>query len=450
MTKIVNYIVNKITGNVQKSVISQNTKRLSFLAPGKDGKELLQKYYQQKIRKTIIITIGIAVLLTAAIVNQTYNSQIKEGNLLARNKYGKGTWEIDVNATIQEEKYPIKIEVKEQCLTKEEADVQINKLIKDLPLLIKGENTSIEQVVSNLNLQSSYPNYPFTVRWSSSDFSILQDDGRLGDTLPLKHRYKVVLHAVISYEDMQKETDISVTVCPPKLTKDEKQINMLEEQIQSMQNITKTDTFLKLPDNMDGKKINWKEKKDGIIPILVVLSVILIIGIWIGSDNDLLRKCKKRERSLTLEYSEFVSKLQLLIGSGMTIRGAMERMGADYIKQRKEGGKERYVYEELLLCIRKLQDGVSEVECYDYFGKRCSLLCYKKLSSLLAQNIRKGTSGLTYALSNETKMAFEERKQQARRMGEEAQTKLLFPMILMLMMVMVIIMIPAYFSFGGL
>ncbi len=56
----------------------------------------------------------------------------------------------------------------------------------------------------------------------------------------------------------------------------------------------------------------------------------------------------------------------------------------------------------------------------------------------------------SYKLENETKIAFEERKQQAKRLGEEAQTKLLFPMILMLTVVMIIIMIPAYMSFGGL
>ena len=40
-----------------------------------------------------------------------------------------------------------------------------------------------------------------------------------------------------------------------------------------------------------------------------------------------------------------------------------------------------------------------------------------------------------------------ERKGLAKKLGEEAGTKLLLPMMMMLCIVMVIIMIPAYFSF---
>ena len=44
--------------------------------------------------------------------------------------------------------------------------------------------------------------------------------------------------------------------------------------------------------------------------------------------------------------------------------------------------------------------------------------------------------------------AFEERKNMARRLGEEAGTKLLLPMMMMLGIVMMLIIIPAYFSFS--
>ena len=43
--------------------------------------------------------------------------------------------------------------------------------------------------------------------------------------------------------------------------------------------------------------------------------------------------------------------------------------------------------------------------------------------------------------------SFEERKELAKRIGEEAGTKLLFPMILMLLIVLVIVIVPAFLSF---
>ena len=71
-----------------------------------------------------------------------------------------------------------------------------------------------------------------------------------------------------------------------------------------------------------------------------------------------------------------------------------------------------------------------------------------KFSSLLAQNLKKGSRELLSMLEIETKEAFEERKNQAKRYGEEAGTKLLIPMIMILLVVMIVIMYPALVNFN--
>ena len=75
---------------------------------------------------------------------------------------------------------------------------------------------------------------------------------------------------------------------------------------------------------------------------------------------------------------------------------------------------------------------------------------YKKCASLLSQNVQKGAGGMLAALNQEAVNAFEERKAVARKKGEEAQTRMLLPMIMMLVVVMILVMVPACFSFGGL
>lgn len=77
------------------------------------------------------------------------------------------------------------------------------------------------------------------------------------------------------------------------------------------------------------------------------------------------------------------------------------------------------------------------------FGRRCGLQPYMKLSSLLEQNRRTGTKNLQQLLEQEMSAAWEEQKHAARRLGEEAGTRLLIPLFLMLIVVMVIIMVPA-------
>ena len=150
-----------------------------------------------------------------------------------------------------------------------------------------------------------------------------------------------------------------------------------------------------------------------------------------------------------MEYSEFVSKLQLLIGAGLSVRNAFARLAFDYQKRRQMGGRKRFVYEEVMMTVRKMENGESEEEAYEYFTKKCTPVCYRKLISIVLQNQKKGADGLKESLALEIRNAFEERKQEARRLGEEAGTKLLLPMMMMMGVVLMIIVIPAYFSFGG-
>jgi len=105
------------------------------------------------------------------------------------------------------------------------------------------------------------------------------------------------------------------------------------------------------------------------------------------------------------------------------------------------------VYEEMLITQREIESGKGETRAYEAFGERCELQKYRKLSGFLVQNLKKGNKQLCNLLEQEAAEAFDERKKQAQQLGEEAGTKLLFPMLLMLGIVIVIIMIPAVISF---
>ena len=88
----------------------------------------------------------------------------------------------------------------------------------------------------------------------------------------------------------------------------------------------------------------------------------------------------------------------------------------------------------------------TEAVSYENFGRRCDVQVYVRFGALLSQNLRKGTKGLTQLLKLEAIQAFEERKALAKRLGEEAGTKLWLPMFLMLAIVLIIVIIPAFLS----
>lgn len=108
----------------------------------------------------------------------------------------------------------------------------------------------------------------------------------------------------------------------------------------------------------------------------------------------------------------------------------------------------RYAYEEMKYARQKMKNGYSECQAYLDYGKRCGIHSYIKFGNLLEQNIRKGTKGLSEILESEVNDAYEERKALARKKGEEAGTKLLLPMGIMLVISMAIIIIPAFYQWA--
>ena len=134
----------------------------------------------------------------------------------------------------------------------------------------------------------------------------------------------------------------------------------------------------------------------------------------------------------------------------MTMHGAFTKIAFDYEKKKAESKnfKEiRYAYEEMLIVSYEMQSGVSEVKCYENFGKRCKENLYIKLGVLLSQNLKKGSQNVSVLLDEEMRNTLEVRKNLAKKLGEEAGTKLLLPMILMLAVVLIILIFPAFLSF---
>jgi len=157
---------------------------------------------------------------------------------------------------------------------------------------------------------------------------------------------------------------------------------------------------------------------------------------------------KERKEQMLLDYSDVVSKLLILLGSGMTLKQAWNRISAQYSdKRKKKETDKRYIYEEMLTTNHAMLDGESERSAYQKFGERTDLAVYQRLMRILLQNLQTGSRGLCQLLAQESESAMEERKALARKLGEEAGTKMLLPLMLMLGIVIAIIMVPAMLSF---
>ena len=114
-----------------------------------------------------------------------------------------------------------------------------------------------------------------------------------------------------------------------------------------------------------------------------------------------------------------------------------------------EGSFTQLSAERTAECRDQLANGIPEDEVYTQWGMHCEERSCRRLGFLLSVNLRKGNRQLLSCLEEEIRDTRQELQKKIRKKGEEASTKLLFPMILYLIIVMILVIYPAYQKLGG-
>ena len=443
--KISLFIIARTSIGSGKGGDGRMEERLRLLCLGQE-RISVQEYYARRIAVVLAVLfwgLGLSLLLEAALYQEEKKILIEQ---LQRPDYGKGERETKLEVSIQgeTEKSLIPIRISEQTYTAEEIQRIFGKVMEGLDVLILGENKSPNEVRTNLTLPKTAYNGVVSIEWILSPLDVLDDSGTIIKEVGTEGEV-VELKALLRYEKQEAEYTSFVHVYPPLRTAAEKLMTALEEELARADEVGKHEETLVLPSEIEGKKVSWSVPKESLGTVLAVGIVLIALLLYIQQDKKLDKLEAERKKQMILDYPELLFKLAMLLGAGLTIKGAFLKIASEY--QNRNAKKQRYVYEELILTCREMEHGVGEAAAYENFGKRCQESRYVKLGSVLSQNLKKGAKGLQELLEQEAAAGFEERKSIARKLGEEAGTKLLIPMMLMLVLVLVILMVPAVISF---
>ena len=315
---------------------------------------------------------------------------------------------------------------------------------EELPGLICGGNESLDCVREDLQLQEEYDDYPFTVTWKSDCMDVISPEGKV---YPQEQDSTVRLKAELAYDEYQWETETSVTVKNQNDVIDKSEKAVLEKMLENAQTSDPEQEAFMLPESIDGKKISWRQRNLTELQLLLG-TLVTIVAVFFFKDRDIHELVEKKKQEEKRKYPEILQKITLYLEAGLTVRAAVNKIAEDYEQTRKKGAKEQAAYEELLIAVREIRMGVSEGAAYEKFGKRTGVREYIRLSTFLTQNVKKGSTMLLQQLHEEAKEAEEMRMRNARKLCEEASTKLLLPMIMLLLVVMILIMFPAFSNVG--
>lgn len=169
----------------------------------------------------------------------------------------------------------------------------------------------------------------------------------------------------------------------------------------------------------------------------VVLMFAFVAYYYFGTATQ--NKILKRSEEMLLDFSNVVSKLALLTNAGMIMREAWEEVAYT---------GDTVLYKEMQETVNEMNNGVSEIDALFNFGTRCIIPEIKKFTSTIIQGMVKGNSELTYMLQEQSKEVWADKKQNVRRQGEKAASKLLIPIFIMFIGILIMVIIPIFTNLG--
>ena len=447
--------------------------------------------------------------LAAVLFLQQYQEgvrEIKQG-ISRSDREGEAREETFVARMEDGTRVEVPVEIFSRELSIEEKQELLDQAQQEFEQTYLGENDSENAVTEDLKFASRYVDGQVMAVYESSQPQYLWDDGTVhpdtlaqtGETEPVK------ITVNFTCQDMQMEYVCYVTLRQKTSTVENDENAGIQNAVKEQETASRTQQTFQLPDTVDGQKVTWRKTVDYRPLFLPVVGIVLIICIQQKPLQDKKKGQKLREKELLREYPTMVMQMSLLMGAGMTAVTAWERIAGRYdqrntvlpkhvqyskgytqnnvndkstvsleenvqygniskyrkgmpnagqtvqrIPIRAQTGRcvkvPRYL-EEMRITSREIRDGGSVRRSWEAFGNRIGLASYRKFVSLLIQNMDKGTKDTAFLLGQEAELVIEEQKNRARRLGEEAGTKLLFPMLMMLMVILAVIMIPAMMSF---
>lgn len=171
----------------------------------------------------------------------------------------------------------------------------------------------------------------------------------------------------------------------------------------------------------------------------VFIGTMLAVLIPIALANDLHRKVVKREREVILELPELLNKIVLLVGAGSTVQQAIK-----LCLERKRGEERHPLYRELFQMLREWEGGYSFQQALEGFSKRCGIQEVSAFTTAVLLNFRRGGGDFVIALRDLSHSLWERRKAVSRTLGEQASSKLVFPMVLLFLIIVVLVGAPAF------
>ena len=171
----------------------------------------------------------------------------------------------------------------------------------------------------------------------------------------------------------------------------------------------------------------------GGVGVIALLTILLAGALIVYLEYDLKDKVDKRREEIITDFPHILSKIALLVNAGVPLWETLEKVSR---------GGNGILYKELQDTLIEVHNGVPEYEAMRNLSDRCGIAEIRKFSTIINQNIKKGSSEMAASLIELSGTVWQERTSHVRQLGEKASAKLLLPIIMIFGGIMILVLVP--------
>lgn len=286
--------------------------------------------------------------------------------------------------------------------------------------------------------------------WGRTDYYITDKEGRVTAILRDEDAqiFSVPLKVKALKGSLKLEEELLLSLSRKKAEKREKSKALSEEDqlLSQIENLASQleeseEEKVVLPSQLeDGTKLLWY--KDKTLPSFGALLLFPLIMVMLQRSS--IEKQRSQEKknldSIRRSLPGFNNQLLLLLGSGLIFHDAFLRIAEGC--ERRQG--ERSYFDQIIVEIMRQGElaGNSLVAILDGYAKKVGIKEFTRIAAIITDNQYKGVN-LTEKLESESDILWTQRKKAAEEKGRIAETRLTFPLALLLLVLIMVTAAPA-------
>ena len=199
---------------------------------------------------------------------------------------------------------------------------------------------------------------------------------------------------------------------------------------------------IKLPSELpDGTPVRWFGAERSAGPVIVIIPLMYVSLVILMAANSLKedRTAAEERRSIMRGLPRFCNQLYLMMNAGLILSDAFDTISEGCSMNKSAGLFERDIAE-----LREATDGhrISTAQVINEYAVKHDVKELIRIAAILTENEKRG-SDVVESLERESRYLWEERKTVARECGKSIDTKMSYPLGLLLIVLIVITMAPA-------